>query len=122
MYTPPDRDQQIRQTHAPLIHQVVMACHNLEARNQLEPMLKMATEQGWSELVNHIRLILDGGRDEALTLGLDEEDTVIIRAILEGIQNPASLPELNQGADPTVAAPGLAHMIHAANRGDAAAL
>ena len=61
-----------------------------------------------------------GQRDEEN--GLDEEDTVIIRSILQGLQNPASLPDPNQGADATMAAPGLAHMIHAASRGDAQAL
>ena len=61
-------------------------------------------------------------RDEALLNGLDEEDTLIIRAILQGLQNPATLPDPNQGADPAMAAPGLAHMIHAANHGDAQAL
>ena len=36
-----------------------------------------------------------------------------------GLQNPASLPDVEQQADPTMAAPGLATMINAASRGDA---
>jgi hypothetical protein len=118
----PDREQQIRQSHAVLIHQVVKACQNAAERPPLQQMLEMAQQQGWDDLVRTIRLIVDGRRDEALLNGLDEEDTVIIRSILQGIQNPASLPDPNQGADPTQAAPGLAHMIHAASRGDAQAL
>jgi streptomycin 6-kinase len=85
-------------------------------------MLQMAQQQGWDDLVRTVNAILQGRRDEALLNGLDEEDTVIIRSILLGIQNPASLPDPNQGADPAMAAPGLAHKIHAASRGDAQAL
>ena len=118
----PEREQQIRQSHAILIHQVVKACHNPAEKPPLQQMLEMAQQQGWADLVRTIRLIVDGRRDEALLNGLDEEDTVIIRSILQGIQNPASLPDPSQGADPTMAAPGLAHMIHAASRGDVQAL
>jgi hypothetical protein len=118
----PNREQQIRQSHAVLIHQVVKACHNPAEKPPLQQMLEMAQQQGWADLVRTIRLIVDGRRDEALLNGLDEEDTVIIRSILQGIQNPASLPDPNQGADPAMAAPGLAHMINAASRGDAQAL
>jgi hypothetical protein len=118
----PDREQQIRQSHAVLIHQVVRVCHNPAEKPQLDQMLKLAQQQGWDDLVRTINAIVDGRRDEALLNGLDEEDTVIIRSILQGLQNPASLPEPSRGGDPTMAAPGLAQMIHAASRGDAQAL
>ena len=118
----PDREQQILQSHAVLIHQVVRVCHNPAEKPQLDQMLKMAQQQGWDDLVRTVTAIVDGRRDEALLNGLDEEDKVIIRAILLGLQNPSTLPDPNQGADPTMAAPGLAHMIHAAGRGDAQAL
>ncbi len=117
-----ERDQQIRQTHAPLINQVVKACLNPEERDKLEPMLPIAREQGWDDLVKRIQLILRGQREESLTHGLDEEDTIIIHAILQGLQNPETLPDANTQADPTVAAPGLAQMIHAAEHGDPRAL
>ena len=117
-----DREQQILQSHAVLIHQVVRVCHNPAEKPQLDQMLKMAQQQGWDELVRIVNAIVAGRRDEALLNGLDEEDTLIIRAILQGLQNPATLPDPNQGADPAMAAPGLAHMIHAANHGDAQAL
>jgi len=118
----PPQDQQIRQTHAELINLVVNACHLAESKAQLEPALNQAKAAGWDMLVDRIRKIIGGQRDEALLNGLDHEDTVIIRSILEGLQNPASLPDPNQAADPTLAAPGLAHMIHAAATGDAQAL
>ena len=122
MPSQPDREQQILQSHAVLIHQVVRVCHNPEEKPQLDQMLKMAHQQGWDDLVRTEQAIVDGRRDEALLNGLDEEDTLIIRSILQGLQNPATLPDPNQGADPTMAAPGLAHMIHAARHGDTQAL
>ena len=118
----PDHEQQIRQSHAVLIHQVVRVCHNPEEKPQLDQMLKMAQQQGWNDLVKSVQAIVAGRRDEALLNGLDEEDTIIVRSILQGLQNPATLPDPNQGADPAMAAPGLAHMIHAASHGDTQAL
>ncbi len=117
-----DQEQQIRQSHAVLIHQIVKACQNPAEKPQLESMLEMAHQQGWHALVETVRQILAGKRDASLLNGLDEEDRVIISAALAGLQNPASLPALQQGADPTLAAPGIAHMIHAASRGDSQAL
>lgn len=122
MHELPEPEQQIRQAHAQLIHHVVTACQNSDARAQLMPMLEQANQSGWQTLVERIKRILDGERDESLLLALDEEDTVIIRSILQGIQNPETLPDLNYQADATMAAPGLASMIHAASRGDAKAL
>lgn len=117
-----ERDQQIRQTHAPLIQQVVKACLNAEERERLEPMLQMAREQNWHALVDRIESILQGQRDESLLLNLDEEDRVIVQSILQGLQNPETLPDPEVQADPTIAAPGLAQMIHAANHGNSEAL
>ncbi len=118
----PSQEEQIRQSHAILIHQVVHACQNDTARQQLKPMLDMATQQNWHELVTAINKIVVGQRGEDLLNNLDDEDKVIVKSILLGLQNPASLPEVQQQADPTMAAPGLASMINAACRGDAAAL
>ncbi len=118
----PSQEEQIRQSHAVLIHQVVHACQNDTAKQQLKPMLDMATQQNWNELVTAINKIVVGQRGEDLLNNLDDEDKVIVKSILLGLQNPASLPEVQQQADPTMAAPGLASMINAACRGDAAAL
>ena len=118
----PAHEEQIRQSHAVLIHQVVHACQNETAKIQLKPMLDMASQQNWHELVAAINKIVAGERSESLLAGQDDEDKVIIKSILMGLQNPASLPDVQQQADPTMAAPGLASMINAACRGDAQAL
>lgn len=118
----PERDQQIRQAHATLIHQVVRACQNADAAIELESVMEVALQQGWSDLVNTIRKIVKGSRDESLLNLLDEEDTVIIKAILDGLRNPQTLPDISQQGDATMAAPGLAQIIHAASRGDTQAL
>jgi len=116
------RDQQIRVAHAGLIRLVVQATENQQARVELDPVLTHAEQGGWTDLVVRIRRVLKGERDSALLRGLDQEDTVILTAILAGIQNPATLPDPQDAADPTQAAPGLAQMIHAASRGDAQSL
>lgn len=118
----PTQEEQIRTSHAILIHQVVHACQNETAKQQLKPMLDMATQQGWHALVSAINQILSGQRDATLLKALDDEDTIIIQSILAGLQNPATLPEVKKQADPAMAAPGLASMIHAASHGDANAL
>ena len=122
MATLPTKEQQIVQSHVKLIVSVVQACQNRDLIPQLEPMLVTAHENGWGNLVRVIRLILDGQREPTLLAGMDEEDSVIVDAILLGIQNPETLPDPNVTSDPTAAAPGLAFMIHAADSGDANAL
>jgi len=94
----------------------VEACQNRDHLPVLEQMLEMANQQGWTNLVTAIRAILGGQRDNRVLEGLDAEDMVIVRSILEGLQNPATLPDPSQGASPAMAAPGLAQMIHAAAR------
>lgn len=118
----PAKDQQIIQSHAKLIVGVVQACQNRESLQQLEPALVQAHENGWDDLVRVIRLILNGKREPTLMAGLDEEDAVIVDAVLRGIQDPSTLPDPNSPASPTAAAPGLAYMIHAADSGDVNAL
>lgn len=118
----PTPEQQIIQVHAELIRRVVMACHNRDLRPALEPVLKASEENGWTALVRVIRRILDGARDEALLADLDDEDQVITEAILRGLRDPTSLPDSAKAAQPSLAAPGLAHMIHAAASGNPQAL
>ena len=118
----PERDQQIRQAHATLIHQVVKACQNQEAAVELDSVLEVALQQGWNDLVKTIQLIVKGNRDASMLNALDEEDSVIIKSILDGLQNPGTLPDIAEQGDATMAAPGLAQIIHAAGTGDAQAL
>lgn len=116
------RQDQIVQTHAELILAVVAATQNHEARQQLETPLRVSEENGWVELVARIRRIIDGERDESLLLGLDEEDHTIVEAVLRGIRDPESLPVPSAKGDASMAAPGLAQMIHAAAHGNTQAL
>jgi len=114
--------QQIVQFHATLIYNVVVACSNREFLPQLEPMLDATTKGGWGGLVTAIRQVINGKRDVSVLVGLDEEDATIIEAILNGLQDPSTLPDPNAKPDPSLAAPGLASMIHAASRGNVEAL
>lgn len=114
----PNKAHQIVHAHAGLIRAVVTACQNRDRRTELEPLLETAHQNGWVGLVNAIRRILNGTRDDTVLIGLDEDDRIILEAILRGLQDPASLPDPQLRPDPTLAAPGLAAIIHAAASGD----
>jgi hypothetical protein len=118
MATLPAKDQQIIEAHTGLIHRVVIACQNPQMVPDLEDILKQARDNGWQDLVGTIRKILAGSRDTSLLNGLDDEDAVIVRSILQGLQNPDTLPDLTQGVDGAMAAPGIAAMINGARRGN----
>lgn len=122
MNVAPEKQQQITQFHAPLIVNVVNSISDTSLRPGLEEVLKISAENGWGNLVSAIRKILKGDRDSSILKGLDEEDQVIIDAILKGIQNPATLPDPNPEADPAMAAPMLAQLISSASKGDTNAL
>lgn len=117
-----DKTEQIRHVHAQFIHGVVRAVHNPDDRQQLEQTLRIAEGNGWTEAVRAVRLILAGRRDTGILAALNEEDHAIISGILEGLQNPAALPDLNAKPDGSFAAPGLASMITMASRGNVEAL
>ncbi|MCP5277537.1 MAG: hypothetical protein H6935_04145 [Thiobacillus sp.] len=118
----PDAVQQVLSMHAPFIHAVVNALRDRSQVPQLMETLDTAEKQGWPRLVAALRLVIGGKRDESVKLGLDEEDRIIVDAVLRGIDNPATLPDLNRKPDGAAAAPGLAALIAAARRGDAQAL
>ena len=118
----PSKTEQIRQAHAGLIHRAVAAVTNPEARQQLEGVLQISEQNGWGALVARIRRVLAGERDEQLLNGLDEEDRVIVAAVLEGLRDPRTLPPVQATGNPALAAPGLARMIHAAASGDVQSL
>jgi hypothetical protein len=118
----PDKTQQIRQTHASLILAVVQTIHNPELKPQLDQVLQQSEQNGWHNLVNAIKRIIEGNRDQALLNDLDDEDRVIVDSILRGLQDPKTLPEPEQTGDATQAAPMLARLINEARRGDHNAL
>lgn len=117
-----NRQQQIIQAHAGVIVQVVQSIQNPALMPATEEILKVSEQNGWNDLVGVIRRMIKGEREASLLKGLDEEDATIAAAILEGLQNPASLPDPNQKPDASMAAPGLAHMIQQAANGDTQAL
>ncbi len=118
----PERDQQIIQAHAAFICQIVEFSQRADARNDFNALLKSAEDNGWNALAGAIRLITAGQRDLSLIQNLDDEDKVIAEAIMRGLQDPATLPDPNKKPEATLAAPGLAHMIHAAATGNVQAL
>jgi hypothetical protein len=115
--------QQIVQMHASLIVLVVQVAQNPVNKQQLDDVLKVSADNGWTDLVRVINKIIAGDRSANLQQNLDEEDATIIGAILAGIQNPSTLPDPDaKSGDPTMAAPGIAHMIIQANTGNTQAL
>lgn len=118
----PDRHEQIRLVHAEFICQAVQTAENPERRREFESLLANAEQQGWQALVGAVRRIAAGERGPQAFAGLDEEDQIIADAILRGLQDPSTLPDPKKRQDPTLAAPGLAHMIHAAATGSTEAL
>lgn len=122
MTTLAEKSQQIILIHAPLINRVVKACQNPQMLPELKTLLKEAEANGWTDLAGAIHKILGGKREATILASLDEEDSVIIDAILRGLQDPATLPDPNIQTDPSMAPPGLAYMIHAAASGNPEAL
>jgi len=118
MATLPAKDQQIIEAHTGLIHRVVIGCQNPGMVPDLDDILKQAEQNGWLQLVAAIRKILAGSRNESLLNGLDEEDQVIVRSILRGLQDPDTLPDLGKGVDSAMAAPGIAAMVNGARSGN----
>lgn len=117
-----DAVEQVLTLHAPFIHAVVNALRDRSLLPQLMQTLDAAEQQGWPRLVAALRQIVNGQRGEVVKLGLDAEDRVIVDAVLRGLDNPASLPPLDAKPEASAAAPGLASLILAAQRGDAQAL
>ena len=118
----PPAVEQVLRVHAAFIHTVVDA---LRDRSQLPGLLKQldaAEQAGWVRLVGALRHVVNGRRDASIKLGLDEEDAILLDAVLRGVDNPATLPPLDAQPDGSSAAPGLAALIDASARGDAQAM
>jgi hypothetical protein len=118
----PEHDEQILQSHAGLIHRVVMHCNNPGSVPDMEQVLQQAEQNDWKQLVAAIRDIMSGRREESILLGLDDEDRVIVGSILRGLQDPSTLPDLQADFDSSMAAPGIAGLVHASRTGNAQAL
>jgi len=118
----PALNEQILVSHSGLIHRVVMHCNNPGSVPDIEQVLQQAEVNDWKQLVTAIRDIMSGKRDESILLGLDDEDRVIVEAILKGLQDPATLPPLQTDIDSDMAAPGIAGLVHASRKGNVQAL
>ena len=122
MATLPPAVEQVLQVHAAFIHTVVDALRDRSRLPELQKQLDAAAQAGWPRLVGAIRHVIAGRRDPSIKLGLDEEDSILLDAILRGLDNPATLPPLDAQPDGRSAAPGLAALIDASARGDAQAM
>ncbi|MCB1754688.1 MAG: hypothetical protein KDJ38_04150 [Gammaproteobacteria bacterium] len=118
----PDHESQVLAVHATFIHTVVFALLDPAKRPMLEQHLQTAEKNGWAALTGAIRKIMQGQTDNAVFAPLDEEDRIIVKSILKGLQNPQTLPPINDKPDPSAAAPGLAMLVRQAGGGDMNAL
>jgi len=70
----------------PLIAMIVAAINNTKMKQQLKPILQKLAKQDLAEFGTAIRHILDGKRDEAMLCESLGPESVIITAILRGIE------------------------------------
>ncbi|HMM46800.1 MAG TPA: hypothetical protein PKC12_02330 [Thiobacillaceae bacterium] len=118
----PPAVEQVLRVHAAFIHTVVDALRDRSRLPELMKQLDAAEEAGWTRLVAALRQVIDGRRDPSIRLGLDDEDRILIDAILRGVDDPATLPPLDAQPDGSAAAPGLAALIVASAQGDVQAM
>jgi tetratricopeptide (TPR) repeat protein len=87
--------QETLRPNVELARRVVAAVADPSMRPALEQALARRLEHGWTKLVETLRRILDGERDEdALCEPLDFEDSAIVGPVLRGIADPESLKTL----------------------------
>jgi tetratricopeptide (TPR) repeat protein len=88
--------------HASVIFSTVAAIHELGQRDALEQGLPSLEQKGWTNLVAAIRRILSGERDvDALCEDLDLGDSMIVEAILAGLEDPSTLQDLLPAGEPS---------------------
>ena len=118
----PDAVEQVLRMHAPFIHAVVVALADRAALPELMETLAAAEQPGLAQSGAALRQVVDGKRDAAVKLGLDEEDRIIVDACCAASSTRPACRRWTRRPDGRAAAPGLASMITAAARGDAQAL
>ncbi len=80
--------------HAPLIRATIGVALNPEHRAMLKEDLVKGEQAGWNDLMAAIRAILDGQRDPDLLCDtLDLEDSMIVEAILSGLNDPSAVSD-----------------------------
>lgn len=110
--------EQLIREHASLIVETVRATSNPKAKEQLLKDLAVAEQNGWGNLVRAIGQILNGVLEVDELGNLDPEDEVIVRAIIQGIADPDTLPNETDNQNPMLAPAGLAGIIAEAARGE----
>jgi len=95
-----------------------MCCNEPNSASDLEQALQLAEANDWQKLVATIRNIMSGNRGRTLLQNLDEEETIIIESILNGIDDPATLPAVTADLNSDMAASGIASLIHASMQGN----
>ena len=65
---------------------------------------------------------MSGNRGRALLHDLDEEENIIIESILNGLEDPGTLPTVSADLNSAMAAPGIASLIHASMQGNSESL
>jgi hypothetical protein len=113
-----DREKEIIEENADLVHLAIMAIFDDQHLPMLKNNLVLAESNGWGDLVKAIRSILKGARNKDDFTGLDAEDSVIVFAILQGIKNPSTLPALSDALDPEIAAPVIAYELFEVSNGN----
>jgi hypothetical protein len=113
----PETSEQILQSNSGLIHRVVMHCNDPGSVPDLSQTLDQAEENGWDQLVAIIRNIMSGQREDAIPPELDGESRVVAEAILEGLHDPSTLPDMQTDLDSPMAGRGIAGLLHASRNG-----
>jgi len=87
--------------HLQTVVGAVIALQDPEQRTEFEQRLHGLEAHGWTALASAVRRILAGEREvDALCQGLDAADSLIVDAILQGIEDPILLQELMEEAEP----------------------
>ena len=118
----PETTEQILRDHSGLIHRIVMYSYDPGSVPDLNQALELAEENGWDELVAVIRDIMSGKREDAIPPELDEESRVVAEAILRGLEDPSTLPDVDTDLESPRAGQGIAGFLHATRNGNPQAL
>jgi tetratricopeptide repeat protein len=87
--------------HAALILGTVIAAQQPEQRARIERTLESYRHESWKNLMDAIRRILAGERDEeALQAGQFGNSPMILELILRGIEDPSTLQDFSPAEEP----------------------
>ena len=99
-----------------------MHCNDPKSVPDLNQALEQAEENGWDQLVAIIRDIISGKREDAIPSELDEETRLVAEAILRGLHDPSTLPDMETDLDSPMAGRGIAGLLYSSRNGNEQAL